>query len=337
MSVKGADPGTNLNDAFGGGSISVDTGAGDDWQNGQVEEPATTTDTEAKASDESSTTQEASETESEGSDPPETPAPAAAPPSPPSPSSVQATPPPEPPPWFEQTMAPIQRYFQEQAALIKAGMQRKAQQDAIAQRQAENQARLQAREASKPVPPNPATATVADLNDYANNLARWHAAAAREDAEFGLRGEIQALQSKMEELNEYNRRAALDAQARANADYITNSVEAFANDSRFPFMQTEHGKDLFLGQWWAMNNAAGKFISAGEAMSKFMSMLAAVNSPKTSAAQTRNAQEALDQKRREEQSKLGVPPAPKGGPPSTKTNQGGTLEDKPWWENGALH
>ena len=327
--VKGADPGTNINDAFGGGTISVDTGAGDDWQNGQVEEPTTeAAEPQAEAS---------SEPEPESKPEPSEPAAEAPAQAAPSPSSVQATPPPEPPPWFEQTMAPIQRYFQEQAALIKAGMQRKAQMDAVAQRQAENQARLQAREASKPLPPNPATATVADLNDYANNLARWHATAAREDAEFGLRSEIQMLQSKMDELNEYNRRTALEAQSRANEQYITSSLEAFANDARFPFMKTDHGKDLFLGQWWAMNNAAGKMLSAGEAMSKFMSMIAAVNSPQTSAATTRAAQEALDQKRREEQAKLGVPPSPKGGAPSTKTNTGGTLEDKPWWENGALH
>lgn len=324
MSIGTADTGTSLDDSFGGETVSLDIGASN--ASDEPEQEAAP-EAEAPAVEEPAVEAEAAPA----------PDPVAPPPSPPLPSSAQATPPPEPPPWFAQTMAPIQRYFDEQRELIKAGVERRTEMERAASQKAANDARLAAREASRPVAPNPNTATVADLNDYANNLARWHANAAKEDAEMGVRDEVSALRAKLDEITEFNRRSVLDAQSRANESYIANSVEAFSQDARYPFMKTDQGKDLFLGQWWAMNNAAGKFVPAQEAMARFVGMVNSLTSPGTVAATARAGQEAVDQSRRQQQAKLGVPPAPKAGAPSTKDNSGGSIGDKPWWESGALH
>lgn len=327
MSIGTADTGTTLDDSFGGDTISIDIGSANDSD----AEPAAQ---EAAAEPEAPAVEEPAAPEAEVAP---AAAPVAPPPSPPLPSSAQATPPPEPPPWFAQTMAPIQRYFDEQRELIKAGVERRTVMERAASQKAANDARLAAREASRPVAPNPNTATVADLNDYANNLARWHANAAKEDAEIGVRDEVAALRSKLDEITEFNRQSVLDSQSRANEAYISNSVEAFAQDARYPFMKTAQGQDLFLGQWWAMNNAAGKFVPAQEAMARFVGMVNSLTSPGTVAATARAGQEAVDQSRRNQQAKLGVPPAPKAGAPSTKDNSGGDIGDKPWWQSGALH
>lgn len=321
--------GMDLNGAFGGGEVSIDTGAADEMQNQEVE---------VSAEPEQESQEAAPEPEApavEGQEQPNVESKPVPPPVASQPSSSTA-PPQEPPPWYEKTMAPINQYFKQQQEILKLGLEQRQKAQEMQAREAAKKARLEARAAAMPKAPDPASVTVAEFTKYQSDYALWAARAEAEDREIALREEIGALKSTMEQIVDYNREQALEAQSRVNQAYIQQAVDAYAADPRFPWMKTQEGRDLFLGQWWSLNQAAGRTVEPGEAMARIVGMISAVTGQKTQVATARAAQTTLDQARREEQNKAGVPAAPKAGAPSNKPNNSGGSLDPNWWESGAL-
>lgn len=318
--------GMDMNGAFGGGEVSIDTGAADEMQNQEVEVPA---EGEVQA-EEAQPEEPAVEGEQPNVESKPVPPPVASQP------SSSTAPPQEPPPWYEKTMAPINQYFEQQRELLKLGLEQRQKAQEFQAREAQKKARLEARAASMPKPPDPSSVTVAEFTKYQSDYAMWAARAEAEDREFALREEIGSLKNTMEEIVNYNRNQALEAQARVNQAYIQQSVDAYSADPRYPWMKTQEGRDLFLGQWWSMNQASGRTVDPGEAMARVVGMISAVTGQKTQVATARAAQTTLDQNRREEQNKAGVPAAPKAGAPSSKPNNSGDSLETKWWESGAL-
>lgn len=232
---------------------------------------------------------------------------------------------------IQQANAPSTKFFE----MLNQNMARQEQQRQTQAQKQQADFRLQQIEAMRPKMPDPATATAQELLDYAGKNAEYASARTEMQVMEKVRQMMsQELEQKLAPLQEIQAKAMQDEAAR-NEAYVSNSVEQFARDPRYPFMANPVIQQAYLRHWWATNEANGGNVVAPEvALKDFIAVQRAFSAP--AQVKARTDQQNLDANRRAVQQKNGAPAVPRAtSAQSGKQGNGKAGEVKaPDWLSG---